>query len=293
MRRLTLLLAALFAVLVAQAADPSFLGVVPDKSIDISVQGFSGTGLLLKQVVAKGPAAQAGLRGGDILTHFNGKPIEDGDDLSFFLRKARPGAKVSLDWVRENGRMKGVAKLTARAGGDAKVIIAREDLGRALTSTAFLGIGSLAVNENLLNWLGVKQGHGILIDAIVKGSPAERAGLRVGDVLVNLDDRAVDSPGRLRRVLETCRPGAKVRLSLVRSRQPLTVDVVLGDRDSSMLDHLELPSLPEMTGMPEPPRLPELPDLKALGEFPGRAAVDSTLELVKRLLGKPLAMLEN
>ena len=108
MRRLTLLLAALVAVLVAQATDPSFLGVVPDKSVDISVQGFSGTGLF-EQVAAKARRPRPFARRRHPLTHFNGKPIEDGDDLSFFLRKARPGAKVSLDWVRENGRMKGVA----------------------------------------------------------------------------------------------------------------------------------------------------------------------------------------
>jgi S1-C subfamily serine protease len=293
MKRLAFLLVVLISAIVAQAADHAFLGVVPDKSIEVNVQGYSGAGLLLKQVVAKGPASLAGLRGGDILTHFNGKPLEDSDDLSFFLRKAKPGDKVSLDWVRDNARMKGTAKLGARDVPETSGKSSAQDMARSLTSTAFLGIGSLAINQNLLAYFGVKEGHGILIDAIVKGSPAEKAGLKVGDVLVDMDGHAVDSPGRLRRLMETYRPGAKARLTLVRSRQPVTVDIVFSNRDSSCLDQLDLPGLPDVPGMPEMPRLPELPDLEGLGNYPGRAAVDSTLDLLRRFIGPPLALLEN
>ena len=43
---------------------------------------------------------------------------------------------------------------------------------------------------------------------------------------------------------------------------------MLGDRDGSMLDHLERPSLPEMTGMPELPRCPNYSDSKRWANFP-------------------------
>jgi S1-C subfamily serine protease len=290
MNRLILLLAALAVALMAEAAEYSFLGVIPDKSTTINAQGFSGTGLQIRGVVAKSPAAQVGLRGGDILTHFNGKPVEDGDDLTFFLRKVRPGDKVSLDWVRGDNRMKGAAKLSARREPEAPAP-PREDLGRALSRTAFLGVGSLAINDNLLEHFGVKEGHGILIDAIVKGSPAEKAGLRVGDVLVDLDGRAVDSPGRLRRLMESVRPGTKVRLNLVRNRQPLAVDVVVTDRDSSLLEGLEPPT-PGEPALPEVPGLPGLPDLGLLRGFPGSVAAGA-VHWVVRLLEQPLALLEN
>lgn len=291
MKRLLPLLAALAIAITSLAADKAFLGVVPDKSKSVEAQGFKGTGLLIKQVVAKGPAAQAGMKGGDVLTHFNGKLVEDGDDLSFFLRRARPGDKVTLEWVRGDARQKAAATLSARSEPEA-VATGRSGLGKALDDTAFLGVGSLAINSNLLTYFGVTEGHGILIDAVVKGSPAERAGLKVGDILVNLDGRAVDSPGRLRRLMESYEPGAKVRLDLVRNRKPLVVDIVFSARDRSGLDELDMPVLPDLLGMPALPPLPELPSLEGLGSFPGRAAVESCLEVLRRLIGSPLVILE-
>ncbi|MFA7330260.1 MAG: PDZ domain-containing protein [Candidatus Delongbacteria bacterium] len=293
MKRLLFLLATLLLVFSVQAADYAFLGIVPEKSVKVKEAGFSGTGLLLRQVVAKGPAAEAGLRAGDVLITFNGKPVEDGDDLTFFLRQARPGEKATLEWVRNQTRQKGVVRLGSRNEPDLKRSVT-VDVGSGLANTAFLGIGTLAVNDNLLQHFGVKDGHGILIDAIVKGSPAEKAGLRVGDVLVDLDGHAVDSPGRLRRLMEDYRPGTKVRLRLVRDRQILSVDIVFGDRDSSELGEPdeELPRIPEYPGMPHLPGLPQVQELKNVGTFPGRAAIDSTLNLMRRLVGAPLAMLE-
>ena len=294
MKRISLLLAVCLLILTARAADYAFLGVVPEKAVKVKVSGYSGIGLQLKQVVAKGPAAEAGLRAGDILITFNGKPIEDGDDLTFFLRKAHSGEKATLEWVRNAERQKGVVRLGSRNQPDISVKVLGVDIGSSLKNTAFLGIGTLAVNDNLLQHFGVKDGHGILIDAIVKGSPAEKAGLRVGDVLVDLDGRAVDSPGRLRRLMEECRPGSKARLRLVRDRQILNVDIVFADRDSSELDEPgdDMPQIPEYPGMPFLPGLPQVQELNGMGNFPGRAAIDSTLNLIKRLVGTPLAMLE-
>jgi S1-C subfamily serine protease len=276
----------------AAFAQTAFLGIIPEKSVDVQVQGYNGTGLMLKQVVAKTPAADGGLKAGDVLILFDGKPVEDGDDLTFFLRKSNPGDRVTLEWVRGGARQKGAVKLGSREEPDVKIkVMGKEIASINLDDSAFLGIGSLSINDNLLKHFGVKDDHGILIDAVVKGSPAERAGVRVGDVLVELDGHAVESPGRLRRLLEDRKPGDKVRLRLVRDRQNLVVDVVLADRDRAELKlELELPELPEL---PELARITELPDWRGPGDFPGRAAIVSTLELIKRLAGTPLTLLEN
>ncbi|MDP2361918.1 MAG: PDZ domain-containing protein [bacterium] len=291
MKHLTFLLVVVLLSCTSRAAEHAFLGIVPEKSVPVNAQGFSGAGLLIKQVVAKGPAAEVGIKGGDILTHFNGKPIEDGDDLSFFLRRSKPGDKVSLDWIRGDSRQKGDVRLGARDEPELRAKAVAQ-LGKAMGNTAYLGIGSLSINNNLLTYFGVKENHGILIDAVVKGSPADKAGLKVGDVLVSLDGRAVDSPGRLRRLLQDYRPGAKARLELVRNRQVLQVDLVIGSREQSSLDPLESPRLPKLRGMPEMPDWPELPSVDVLGDLPGRVAVDSTLNLLRRLIGPPLALLE-
>ena len=273
-------------------AQTAFLGIIPEKPVEVQAQGFQGTGLMLKQVVAKTPAAEGGLKAGDVLILFDGKPVEDGDDLTFFLRQSTPGDRVNLEWVRGGERRKGVVKLGSRDEPDVKVkVLGKEIATINLDDSAFLGIGSLSINDNLLKHFAVKEGHGILIDAVVKGSPAERAGVRVGDVLVELDGHAVESPGRLRRLLEDLKPGDKVRLRLVRDRQSLVVDVVLADRDRAEMDlDLQVPGLPEL---PELPHWPEAPELGWSGRVPGQAALVATVELVKKLAARPLFLREN
>jgi S1-C subfamily serine protease len=290
MNRMWIFVALLLVALSAQAAEHAFLGVVPDKSVDVA--GSADQGLRLSEVVAKGPAAKAGLKAGDVLISFNGKVIEDGDDLSFFLKKARPGDKVALEWMRNGARQKGLAVLSPRDKPDVSVKILGKEFGNTLDDGAFLGVGSLAINSDLLVHFGVKAGHGILIDQVIKGSPAAKAGIKVGDVLVNLDGRGVDSPGRLRSLMSSFKGGDNVRLEVVRNRQLLNVEVVLANRDQSMLEPLEQDAFAPLEG--------SLPPLLALPQVamdallqPVTIMVDASLGTLTRLVRLPAFILEN
>jgi S1-C subfamily serine protease len=290
MRRIWILVALLMVALSARAAEHAFLGVVPDKGVDVA--GSAEQGLRLSEVVAKGPAAKAGLKAGDVLLTFNGKVIEDGDDLSFFLKKARPGDKVALEWLRNGARQKGMAVLTPRDKPDVSVKILGKEFGNALDDGAFLGVGSLAINRELLVHFGVQAGHGILIDQVIKASPAAKAGIKVGDVLVNLDGHSVDSPGRLRSLMNTFKGGDKVRLEVVRNRQVLKVDVVLVGRDQSLLEPMddERESMVDL-GLPSLAAIPGL-TLDSL-RLPVLAVVESTLGTLNRIIALPVFILEN
>jgi len=290
MKRSWFVIALLVVTLVSRAAEHAFLGVVPDKSVDVA--GAGDKGLRISEVVAKGPAAKAGLKSGDVLISFNGKALEDGDDLSFFLKKARPGDKVNLEWMRNGTRQKGVAVLSPRDKPDVSVKVLGKEFGTSLDDSAFLGVGSLAINSDLLSHFGVQGGHGILIDQVIKNSPAAKAGLKVGDVLVNLDGHSVDSPGRLRSLMRSYKPGAKVRLEVVRNRQMLKVDLVFASRDQGRLEEDEVPS-----GAPLQALLPQLPQADGAVTLhlrtPLGVAVDSTLKVLARLVRLPKDILEN
>ncbi len=62
--------------------------------------GYQETGARLASVVANGPAAKGGLRGGDVITRFNGRVIEDETDLVAQIRKQAPGTVVPVDYIR-------------------------------------------------------------------------------------------------------------------------------------------------------------------------------------------------
>jgi S1-C subfamily serine protease len=69
-------------------------------------------GIILQQVVAGSPAAQAGLRRGDIITRLDNTPIESGGDLRRALRERQPGTQVTLSGVRPDGPFTVRARLT-------------------------------------------------------------------------------------------------------------------------------------------------------------------------------------
>ena len=67
-------------------------------------------------------------------------------------------------------------------------------------SSSMLGIEAEGLNEQLGEYFGVKEG--VLVRSVAKGSPAEKAGIKAGDVLVKVDQTKVTSPGGS----DQCRP---------------------------------------------------------------------------------------
>lgn len=72
--------------------------------------------------------------------------------------------------------------------------------------------------------------RGLRVLRVVSGSPADKAGIRSGDVIVRVAGTEVDDPGELARVLASYPPGSRISVELVRGEQRLEVDVILGKR---------------------------------------------------------------
>ena len=83
------------------------------------------------------------------------------------------------------------------------------------------------------------EGPGVAVRGVLPGSPAARAGLQPGDLLVRLGDVPLDSWHRLRQVLTTLRAGQEVEVHLLRAGKPHTLRVLLGHADT-----LQLPETP-------------------------------------------------
>jgi S1-C subfamily serine protease len=100
----------------------------------------------------------------------------------------------------------------------------------------YLGIVSqplsraLSAYYNLRDEAGALLDHGVVIQEVVAGSPAESVGLRVGDVIGAINDQAIDQDHALSNVLIRFKPGDKVTLTVYRAGQKLSVPITLGER---------------------------------------------------------------
>lgn len=102
----------------------------------------------------------------------------------------------------------------------------------------YIGLYLEPLTEDLLEYFGVKEDSGLLVNRLTKDGPAERAGVKVGDVIVRADGRGIASVGDLSGLIQDRKKGDKVKLEIIRDKKPVTVEVEVGEEESSGLSEL-------------------------------------------------------
>jgi serine protease Do len=234
----------------------SYLGVYcmdVDPEIAKSANLKEERGVLVTKVDPDSPALRSGLQEKDVILEYNSQRVEG---LAHFIRlvsETPVGRKVSLE-VSRNGAMQ---TLTAQIGGrkmtsqnfliepmipappePPEVMLTMPDIPSGLLGwqSSSLGYVSEPVDGQLADYFGVK--NGVLVRSVIAKSPAERAGLKAGDVIVKADGNSVRSPREITGMLR--RQGEKRRLSLtvVRSHKEMVLELIAKnavDSDSLVL----------------------------------------------------------
>jgi len=94
----------------------------------------------------------------------------------------------------------------------------------------FLGVSPQAITADMADSLGLKSTKGALIADVVKDSPAEKGGLKPGDVVVALNGKPVSDNSQLTRDVGVIPPGSTVKLDIIREGKQRTVEVKLAER---------------------------------------------------------------
>ncbi|MBY4898382.1 DegQ family serine endoprotease [Cupriavidus sp. AU9028] len=91
-----------------------------------------------------------------------------------------------------------------------------------------LGVGVQEVNQALAQSFGLPRPEGALVTTVEPGGPAEKAGLQVGDVIVQIGDHKVDRSGELPERVADLKPGEKTALKVIRKGDAKTLAVTIG-----------------------------------------------------------------
>jgi|HigsolmetaAR204D_1030405.scaffolds.fasta_scaffold01703_5 Do/DeqQ family serine protease len=81
--------------------------------------------------------------------------------------------------------------------------------------------------------LGLDSARGALVSEVIEGSPAEKAGIKAGDVITSVNGRAIANASELRNAIGLMRIGEKVELGLIRDGKPRRITAVIGELDST------------------------------------------------------------
>jgi len=103
--------------------------------------------------------------------------------------------------------------------------VMRQLIGKGTVQRGMLGVGIQPVTSDVAAGLGLKEAQGVLINSIRAGGPAEKAGLKTGDVILQLDGKDANDANELRNRVAAEAPGAEVTLTILRdgSRQQVRV----------------------------------------------------------------------
>ncbi len=148
------------------------------------------------------------------------------------------GATTGGALVDGDGRTLGIITPAAIRGTtvvipiDLAMAAAADVIAQGGARQGFIGISSTAVNLPARQRAGRSQEHGLLVTGLVAGSPADEAGLLVGDILVGFEGTAVQEPEQLVMRLRGERVGKPSTLTLLRAGAAHDVSVTVGERSS-------------------------------------------------------------
>jgi serine protease Do len=152
----------------------------------------SRAGAVVTMVVPGGPAAKAGLRSGDVIVGFAGKPLADVAELPRAVAAAAPGTRLPLEVLREGERVTLEVEI-----GELSAPGAAPRRAEAPGGARDLGLRVQDLSPELRERLGVVESGGVLVEAVEPGSPADVAGLAPGDVVLEVDQATVSDAADL------------------------------------------------------------------------------------------------
>jgi serine protease Do len=216
--------------------NPGYMGV---RFVDLdadharSLKLTDDHGAEIKAVMEGSPADRAGIRPGDVLLSYNGEPILGARQLSRLVQETPPGKRVKVQFWRD-----GKEKTTTLTLGAAPVSTPDSFPGFSLPNwqnplidiprpflvwdNAAVGIEFERVDSQLADYFGVK--GGVLVRAVQQGSPADKAGVRAGDVIFSVAQQVLSSEHDFASFL---RQRGTVPLSLMRNHKRLDLTISL------------------------------------------------------------------
>jgi serine protease Do len=207
-------------------------------------------GVEVTMVDQDAPAGKAGIKEHDVILTMNGTSIESGAQLRRMIHEMPPGRVVSFGLSRDGQPVTVKVQLADKhkefsmTGHNMKdfhvpvpdIHIPDIDIPAInmvmVTSSARSGLMVENITPQLGEFFGVKNGNGVLVRAVEKGSRAEKAGFRAGDVIVKVNDQPVHDTSDFMHAVRS-RTGAAVNVGVIRDKKEQNLNLDLPSRKES------------------------------------------------------------
>jgi len=171
----------------------SWIGVQIQPLNDSSARAMglkSPDGALVSDVVKDGPAKKAGLKTGDVIIEFNDVKVKNVDHLRNTVSASKPNKRYDLIVIRDGRKKTLKVTLEEMPGDDALATVSRPP-----AQTNELGIQVSSLSQSVIREYDISKGEeGVIVIAVVEGSIAAEAGIRIGDLITRVGTKKCNSP---------------------------------------------------------------------------------------------------
>jgi serine protease Do len=222
-------------------------------------------GVEVTMVDQDAPAGKAGIKEHDVILTMNGTAIESKTQLQRMIHETPPGRVVALGLSRDGQPVTIKVQLGDRHGEFPRVAKGKGfeiNMGPmpnlpdfdipeinvvVVRSSARSGLMVENLTPQLGEFFGAKSGNGVLVRSVEKGSRADKAGLRAGDVITRVGDQPVHDTSDFTHALRSHGAGS-VGVAVIRDRKEQNLTLILPDRkDSGEMIEEESLDVPELS----------------------------------------------
>ncbi|MFH1653265.1 MAG: DegQ family serine endoprotease [Pseudomonadota bacterium] len=197
-----------------------WLGVVTqiiDEDLAKSFDMDKPEGVLLSEVVNNSPAAKAGLQRGDIILKVGKEKIDAPQGLAVIIGNTKPDTKLDLEYLRDKKKMT-TSVTIGTWNEESETIVAgsnkADKIGLIARTITLEDRDTLDVPANF---------KGVVVKNVESGSPAMSAGIRSGDVILEINQAKISTIEEYRKVVDQLKEGKIVRIFLKRGRSSIYV----------------------------------------------------------------------
>jgi serine protease Do len=164
---------------------------------------------MVTEVADNSPASEAGVRSGDLILEFNGKPVPKSHEFPAVIAETAPGQKVTLKILHDKKEQTIAVKIgeLPDEGDSAQKTEARDPE---------IGVRVQRITPEAARRLGMSSTKGVLVMEIQPGSPAEQVGLEPADIIREVNQRPVNNVSDFERAIRQGRNGARILLLVQR-----------------------------------------------------------------------------
>jgi serine protease Do len=164
-------------------------------------------GVLVAGVLEDSPAQQAGIKEGDVIITFDGQPVKDSRQLIRIVNRSEVGRRVKIGLIRESQQSQLWVKIGQRPS--------EEDFSKrrfkAAASVRWRGIEVSSITASLKERFGIEEKTGVVIVDIEENSVADLVGLRIGDVILQINQQPITDISDYKRLTQKITGSALIK----------------------------------------------------------------------------------